>query len=144
MLPDLSCKRQIRLCHASQVAQVTPAPLKRMLSSRPPSRKNTTDDENQLHRRNALSSTSAEGTHTPPNQLPEHAEVMRRAQTAPFPLSDLQDDVEKQQNTNGELTVSMPPPCLGAHSSAEATGEDKHSPIGCVSGPCEFVHQAAE
>lgn len=126
-----------------KVAQVTPAPLKRMLSSRPPSRKNTTDDENQLHRRNALSSTSAEGTHTPPNQLPEHAEVMRRAQTAPFPLSDLQDDVEKQQNVKGELTVSVPPPSLGAHSSAEATGEDKHSPIGRsveVNASDETVH----
>ena len=111
-----------------QVAQVTPAPLKRMLSSRPSSRKNTTEDEHDVQHRNALSSTSAEGARTPPNQQSEHAEPMRRAQTAPGPLPENgQGDLEMQ--TDG-LPISVPPPSLGAHSSAEAIGEDKHSPIG--------------
>lgn len=120
------CVSELQGC--MQVAQVTPAPLKRILSSRPSSRKHTTDDEHDLQQRNGLSSTSAGGARTPPNQPPEHAEPMRRAQTAPFPLSELgQGDLQLQQEG---LTVSVPPPSLGAQSSAEATGQDKHSPIG--------------
>lgn len=101
-----------------QVAQVTPKPLKRMLSSRPPSRKETADDEHV--RRNALSSISAEEALSPPEGQ-EPRQGMRRAQTAPFPLSD--------QDTEG-VSVSVSPPHLGGASAAKATGEDQASPIG--------------
>ena len=81
-----------------------------------------------MQHRNALSSTSAEGARTPPKQQAEHAEHMRRAQTAPGPLPENgQEDLEMQADG---LPISVPPPSLGVHSNAEATGEDKHSPIG--------------
>ena len=101
-----------------QVAQVTPKPLKRMLSSRPPSRKETADDEHV--RRNALSSTSAEDAQSPPGGH-EPRQGMRRAQTAPYPLSD--------QDTEG-VSINVTPPHLGGSSAAKATGEDHASPIG--------------
>lgn len=102
-----------------QVAQVTPKPLKRMLSSRPPSRKQTADQEEHV-RRNALSSTSAEGAPAPvEGKVPQ--QTMRRAQTAPYPLSDL--DTE-------QIGLDVRPPHLGGASAAKATGEDEASPIG--------------
>ena len=98
---------------------MTPKPLKRMLSSRPPSRKQTADQEEHV-RRNALSSTSAEGAPSPvEGQLPQ--QTMRRAQTAPFPLSN--EDTK-------EISLEVSPPHLGGASAAKATGEDEASPIG--------------
>ena len=108
-----------QLMLAVQVAQVTPKPLKRMLSSRPPSRKQTADQEEHV-RRNALSSTSAEGVPSP-TQGQEPLQTMRRAQTAPYPLSD--------QDTEG-ISIEVSPPHLGGASAAKATGEDEASPIG--------------
>ena len=102
-----------------QVAQVTPKPLKRMLSSRPASRKHTADQEEHV-RRNALSSTSAEGAPSPvEGKVPQ--QTMRRAQTAPYPLSD--------QDTE-QISLEVSPPHLGGASAAKATGEDEASPIG--------------
>ena len=112
-----------------QVAQVTPKPLKRMLSSRPGSRKGTTEDREEHHlHRNALSSTSAEGAPSPP-QKPAHVEVMRRAQTAPFPLvaDPGEDGISLGE---GGMSLNVSPPQLGGESAARPTGEDKASPIG--------------
>lgn len=111
-----------------QVAQVTPKPLKRMLSSRPSSRKATTEDKEEDHvpHRNALSSTSAEGAPTPPKS--QRAEVMRRAQTAPFPLSE--HDEEGISLSPDGMSLNVAPPQLGGSSAAKATGEDRASPIG--------------
>ena len=104
-----------------QVAQVTPKPLKRMLSSRPPSRKQSTGQEEHVHvQRNALSSTSEEGAPSPlEGQVP--LQTMQRAQTAPYPLSD--------QDTE-QISLEVSPPHLGGASAAKATGEDEASPIG--------------
>lgn len=101
-----------------QVAQVTPKPLKRMLSSRP-SRKHTTDQEEHV-RRAALSSTSAEGPPSPADGQ-EPLQPMRRSQTAPHPMSD--------QDT-AQVRLKVSPPHLGGSSAAKATGEDEASPIG--------------
>lgn len=102
-----------------QVAQVTPKPLKRMLSSRPPSRKQSAGQEEHVQR-NALSSTSEEGAPSPlEGQVP--LQTMRRAQTAPYPLSD--------QDTE-QIRLEVSPPHLGGASAAKATGEDEASPIG--------------
>lgn len=98
-----------------QVAQVTPKPLKRMLSSRPPSRKQSAGQEEHVQR-NALSSTSEEGAPSPV----DGQQTMRRAQTAPYPLSD--QDTER-------ISLEIGPPHLGG-ASAKATGEDEASPIG--------------
>ncbi len=114
-----------------QVAQVTPKPLKRMLSSRPSSRKATTEDaeDHHLPRRNALSSTSAEGPHPHPQGQPlEHVTAMKRAQTAPFPLSE--HDQEAISISQDGMSLNVSPPQLGGSSAAKATGEDKASPIG--------------
>ena len=114
-----------------------------MLSSRPSSRKPTTEDkeEHQLPHRNALSSTSAEGAQSPPRPL-ERVEVMRRAQTAPFPLNEHdQDDVSIPQGgvsmsqegislSQDGKSLNVSPPHLGGSSAAKATGEDRASPIG--------------
>lgn len=100
-----------------QVAQVTPKPLKRMLSSRPPSRKQSAGQEEHVQR-NALSSTSEEGAPSPPEG---QVQTMRRAQTAPYPLSD--------QDTE-QTILEVSPPHLGGASAAKATGEDEASPIG--------------
>ena len=114
-----------------QVAQVTPKPLKRMLSSRSPSRKATTEDKEDDHlpHRNALPSTSAEGAHSPPPGQPlDHVEVMRRAQTAPFPLSE--HDQQGVSLSSDGMSLNVSPPQLGGSSAAKATGEDRASPIG--------------
>lgn len=113
-----------------QVAQVTPKPLKRMLSSRPSSRKATTEDKEEDHvpHRNALSSTSAEGAPTPTPPKSQRAEVMRRAQTAPFPLSE-HDEQGISLSPDG-MSLNVAPPQLGGSSAAKATGEDRASPIG--------------
>lgn len=102
-----------------QVAQVTPKPLKRMLSSRPASRKHTTDQEEHV-RRAALSSTSAQGPPSPPDGQ-EPMQTMKRAQTAPMPLSD--QDTEP-------VGIQVSPPHMGGSSASKATGEDGTSPIG--------------
>lgn len=127
-----------------KVAQVTPKPLKRMLSSRPSSRKATTEDteDHHLPHRNALSSTSAEGAHPHPQGQPlEHVTAMKRAQTAPFPLSE--HDQEAISISQDGMSLHVTPPQLGGSSAARATGEDKASPIGRsveVNASNETVH----
>ena len=76
-------------------------------------------DEEHVQR-NPLSSTSAEGAQSPPEGH-EDQQTMRRAQTAPFPLSD-QD--------RGDVSIHVSPPHLGGASAAQATGGDEASPIG--------------
>ena len=120
------------MIYVAQVAQVTPKPLKRMLSSRPSSRKATTEDAEDHHHlphRNALSSTSAEGPHPHPQGQPlEHVTAMKRAQTAPFPLSE--HDQEAVSISQDGMSLNVSPPQLRGSTAAKATGEDKASPIG--------------
>lgn len=89
------------------------------MSSKPASRKHTTDQEEHV-RRAALSSTSAEGPPSPPDGQ-DPMQTMRRAQTAPQPLSD--------QDTE-QVRIEVSPPHMGGSSAATATGEDEASPIG--------------